>query len=53
MARRLDAMARIRFDNAFTFGYSEREGTVAKKKIADDVPGDARNLAALRSIASR
>ena len=32
-----DLMARVRFDSAFTFRYSPREGTYAYKKLADDV----------------
>ncbi len=38
----LAAITRIQFDNAFTFAYSEREGTVAFKKIPDDVPADVK-----------
>ncbi|MDA1193290.1 MAG: tRNA (N6-isopentenyl adenosine(37)-C2)-methylthiotransferase MiaB, partial [Candidatus Poribacteria bacterium] len=32
-----DAMERIRFDAAFMFKYSERDGTVAAKKFDDDI----------------
>jgi tRNA-2-methylthio-N6-dimethylallyladenosine synthase len=32
------AMERIRFDAAFMFAYSEREGTFAARKLPDDVP---------------
>ena len=31
-------MADIRFDSAFMFKYSEREGTLADKTLVDDVP---------------
>jgi tRNA-2-methylthio-N6-dimethylallyladenosine synthase len=32
-----DAMREVRFDSAFTFRYSPREGTYAFRKLADDV----------------
>ncbi len=35
-----DMMRRVRFDFAFTFRYSPREGTTAHRRLADDVPGD-------------
>lgn len=34
----LEAMRRFQFDSAFMFAYSEREGTVASKKIPDSIP---------------
>lgn len=34
----LDLMREVRFDSAFMFSYSERELTVAAKKMPDDVP---------------
>ncbi|MCC7263656.1 MAG: tRNA (N6-isopentenyl adenosine(37)-C2)-methylthiotransferase MiaB [Candidatus Latescibacteria bacterium] len=34
----LDLVAELRFDAAFTFKYSPREGTHAHKKLADDLP---------------
>jgi tRNA-2-methylthio-N6-dimethylallyladenosine synthase len=37
-ARTLAAMDELRFDAAFLFAYSEREGTLAARKIADDIP---------------
>jgi tRNA-2-methylthio-N6-dimethylallyladenosine synthase len=39
-AATLAAMEEIRFDNAFTFAYSEREGTVAARRIPDTVPAE-------------
>jgi tRNA-2-methylthio-N6-dimethylallyladenosine synthase len=36
------ALAELRFDNAFTFAYSERKGTLAARKIPDDVPADVK-----------
>ena len=38
----LDLMREVRFDSAFMFSYSERELTVAAKKITDDVPPDVK-----------
>ena len=34
----LRVMRRVKFDSAFTFKYSQREGTIAKRDLADDVP---------------
>ncbi len=34
----LDVLQKVRFDSAFMFKYSERQGTVAAKKFPDDVP---------------
>jgi len=34
----LDLVGELRFDSAFMFKYSPREGTYAHKKMADDVP---------------
>jgi tRNA-2-methylthio-N6-dimethylallyladenosine synthase len=34
----LDLMRRVKFDDAFLFAYSEREGTLAERKLPDDVP---------------
>jgi tRNA-2-methylthio-N6-dimethylallyladenosine synthase len=36
------ALAEIRFDNGFLFAYSERKGTLAARKIPDDVPADVK-----------
>jgi len=45
----LDALDELRFDGAFMFVYSEREGTTAARKLRDDVPDDVkhRRLAAV------
>jgi len=32
----------LRFDNAFMFAYSEREGTAAARKLSDDVPPETK-----------
>lgn len=32
----------VRYDNAFLFQYSPREGTTAHRKLADDVPAEAK-----------
>ncbi len=34
----MDVIAKVQFDSAFMFKYSERKGTVASKKFPDDVP---------------
>jgi tRNA-2-methylthio-N6-dimethylallyladenosine synthase len=34
----LDVVKKVNFDMAFMFKYSEREGTIAKKLLTDDVP---------------
>ena len=34
----LQVVAKVGFDSAFTFKYSERQGTIASKKYPDDVP---------------
>jgi tRNA-2-methylthio-N6-dimethylallyladenosine synthase len=41
-ARTLAAMDELRFDAAFMFAYSEREGTLAARRLADDVPDDVK-----------
>jgi tRNA-2-methylthio-N6-dimethylallyladenosine synthase len=38
LAETLRAQEELRFDSAFMFAYSEREGTVAARKIPDTVP---------------
>jgi tRNA-2-methylthio-N6-dimethylallyladenosine synthase len=38
----LELMKEVRFDSAFMFTYSERELTVAARKIPDDVPVDVK-----------
>ncbi|MAF09026.1 tRNA (N6-isopentenyl adenosine(37)-C2)-methylthiotransferase MiaB [Candidatus Poribacteria bacterium] len=44
-----DVMRRVRFDSAFMFRYSPREGAVAHKKHPDDVPEDEK-IRRLREI---
>ena len=34
----LQVISKVQFDSAFTFKYSERQGTIASKKYPDDVP---------------
>jgi len=36
-------MSKIRFDSAFMFKYSTREGTIAHKKLPDDVPDEVKS----------
>jgi tRNA-2-methylthio-N6-dimethylallyladenosine synthase len=43
-------MEEIRFDSAFMFKYSEREGTYAHKKMADDVPEEIKKQRLQRII---
>jgi len=38
----LRALQELRFDNAFTFAYSERPDTLAARTMADDVPADVK-----------
>ena len=38
----LDAFEETRFDSAFMFHYSEREGTLASKEIEDDIPHEVK-----------
>lgn len=37
-----DLMQRVEFDSAFIFKYSERKNTIAARKLADDIPEDAK-----------
>ena len=41
-AATLRAQEELRFDSAFTFAYSEREGTTAARKMPDTVPADVK-----------
>jgi tRNA-2-methylthio-N6-dimethylallyladenosine synthase len=41
-AATLGAQEELRFDSAFTFAYSEREGTAAARKMPDTVPPDVK-----------
>lgn len=38
----LSLMEEVKFDNAFMFRYSKREGTIAAKKYPDDVPDEVK-----------
>lgn len=38
----LDLLQQVRFDSAFMFAYSERDVTVAAKRLADDVPEETK-----------
>ncbi len=38
----LSLMDYVRYDNAYMFAYSERPGTLAAKKYADDIPEDVK-----------
>jgi tRNA-2-methylthio-N6-dimethylallyladenosine synthase len=51
----LRAQEELRFDGAFTFAYSEREGTYAARKIPDSVAGDVkqRRLAEVIALQQR
>jgi tRNA-2-methylthio-N6-dimethylallyladenosine synthase len=44
------AVADLRFDNAYTFAYSERKGTLAARKLPDDVPADVKQRRLARII---
>jgi tRNA-2-methylthio-N6-dimethylallyladenosine synthase len=43
-------LATVRFDNAFTFAYSERKGTLAARKLPDDVPAEVKQQRLARVI---
>ncbi len=45
------ALAELRFDHAFLFSYSEREGTHAARKLLDDVPGPVKQARLAQAIA--
>jgi tRNA-2-methylthio-N6-dimethylallyladenosine synthase len=42
-AETLRAQEELRFDSAFMFAYSEREGTVAARKMPDTIPEDVKS----------
>jgi tRNA-2-methylthio-N6-dimethylallyladenosine synthase len=44
------AVTELRFDNAFTFAYSERKGTLAARKLPDDVPAEVKQRRLARII---
>jgi tRNA-2-methylthio-N6-dimethylallyladenosine synthase len=47
----LAAVAELRFDGAFTFAYSEREGTYAGRKMPDTVPEETKQRRLAEAIA--
>ena len=49
--RTLDFMEEVRFDSAFMFKYSEREGTFAHRKMDDDVTEETKKERLARLIA--
>jgi tRNA-2-methylthio-N6-dimethylallyladenosine synthase len=51
----LAAQEELRFDNAFMFAYSEREGTLAARKMPDTIPEDvkSRRLAEVIAVQQR
>jgi tRNA-2-methylthio-N6-dimethylallyladenosine synthase len=54
-AATLRAQEELRFDSAFTFAYSEREGTTAARKMSDTVPPEvkSRRLAEVIALQQR
>ena len=54
-AATLRAQEELRFESAFTFAYSEREGTTAARKMPDTVPPDVkqRRLAEVIALQQR
>ena len=54
-AATLRAQEELRFDGAFTFAYSEREGTTAARKMPDTVPAEvkSRRLAEVIALQQR
>ena len=51
----LSLLEYVRFDYGFMFAYSERPGTLAAKKFADDIPADVkqRRLAEIIALQQR
>lgn len=47
----LDLVQELRFDSAFMFAYSEREGTYASKRIDDNIPAEVKSERLSRLIA--
>ena len=45
----LAVMERVKFDSAFIFNYSERKGTVAKRRWKDDVPPEEKKYRITRA----
>ncbi len=45
-----EAQRQLRFDNAFMFAYSVRKGTLAARKLADDVPAEVKQQRLARII---
>jgi tRNA-2-methylthio-N6-dimethylallyladenosine synthase len=50
VAETLRALEELRFDGAFMFAYSEREGTAAARKMPDTVPEDVKQRRLARVI---
>ena len=44
----LEAMARVEFDSAFIFKYSQRQNTIAARKFVDDVPDEVKTARVMR-----
>lgn len=51
--RTLDVMREADFDSAFMFAYSERKGTIARKRFQDDVPEEVKKSRLERLIAEQ
>jgi tRNA-2-methylthio-N6-dimethylallyladenosine synthase len=51
LAETLRAQEELRFDNAFMFAYSEREGTAAARKMPDTVPEETKSRRLAQVIA--
>ena len=51
--RTLEVMRQVDFDSAFMFAYSEREGTVASRKIPDTIPAAVKQERLGRLIAQQ
>jgi len=52
-AETLRAQEMFRFDSAFTFAYSEREGTTAARKLPDNVPAEVKQRRLAEVIAAQ